>query len=123
MKIVRRGGKYIAYEAGSVVGQLRVYPTAIGAREQPITAIGGVEVVESHRRRGVMTRLYERAARDACRDGRPLASVERFAGAKSNDFWRKQVTKGRATKHRGQGYDGQTAYVLRCPVSDLSGLR
>jgi len=51
---------------------------------------------------GIGTKLYETAARTACKLGAPLASDSsrtRFSQA----FWEKQVTKGRATCMAGSG--------------------
>lgn len=64
-----------------------------------------------HQRRGVATKLYEAAARGACkRFGLPLSSdVDLQTG--SRGFWEKQVRKGRAH------YDADLErYVLSCPA-------
>jgi len=45
---------------------------------------------------GVGTKLYERAARVACQEGAPLSSDTRRTKY-SEQFWRKQAQKGRAT--------------------------
>lgn len=63
--------------------------------------------------RGIGTKLYEAAAAEACRHGRPLASDDNLRHA-SKSFWEKQVRKGRAT------FDGRR-YTLACPVTSLKG--
>jgi len=78
--------------------------------------VDGVYVDEPYQRRRIGTALYEKAAAEACRRGAPLASVSRSKGARSHDFWAKQLRKGRAKKR------GDT-YTLSCPApADLAGL-
>lgn len=85
--------------------------------------VTNVFVDESRRRQGIATKLYEAAAREACRRRGRLASTERNPGAHSNDFWRKQFVKGRAFEHVPRGTN-HAAYVLRdCPSPALDGVR
>jgi hypothetical protein len=71
-----------------------------------------IEVDAQRRRLGVGTRMYEVAAKMACKRGRALASdVTRFAGPKK--FWAKQLRKGRATEIEARG---SIAYMLTCPA-------
>lgn len=82
--------------------------------------VRGVNVIEPHRRKGIATELYERAAVEACRRRAPLASDERVRDAGSIQFWHKQIAKGRADvlSKRGGWEAGQPApiYSLRCPA-------
>lgn len=92
--------------------------------------IGYIEVDDVYQRRGLATKLYEAAAKEACRWLKsPLYSdYERSAAAQA--FWEKQVRKGRATCERpwgtraavGPAYDsiigrgGCWRYKLTCPA-------
>jgi len=83
--------------------------------------VESIMVWETLQRKGVATKLYEQAAKDACKKGARLVSRDRMPGAHSNDFWEKQHRKGRVEKH-GKGEDA--IYVLDCAhSSDLSGLK
>lgn len=88
------------------------------------------------RRRGLATKLYEAAARQACRERARLASIEREFGVHSTDFWKKQVAKGRAKRYsarytkyaqqygRARWSESQDTFILNdCsePI-DLSGV-
>jgi GNAT superfamily N-acetyltransferase len=88
--------------------------------------VAGVNVLESFRRQGLATKLYEAAAQEACRRRAPLASYERI-GDMSRHFWDKQMRKGRAVilSKRG-GYErGEKApiFSLTCPATSLKGSR
>jgi hypothetical protein len=75
------------------------------------------EVDFDRRRSGRMTRLYEIAAEDACRDGRRLVSdIIRSPFAEA--FWRKQRRKGRASCLR-RNSDGLYNNYLNNPFHDL----
>lgn len=89
--------------------------------------VEGVYVDDNYQRHGVGTRLYEAAAEFACANGATLASGQRLRGAHSNDFWRKQIAKGRATTlWRHPKFSRFNLIALRdCPTSghvDLSAL-
>ncbi len=89
--------------------------------------VGNVDVDVDRQRQGLATKLYEAAAAYACKNGGVLVSDDRLVDAKSNDFWWKQVQKGRA-RIVDNGYpDGEFVYkavVLDCKASaDLSGIR
>jgi GNAT superfamily N-acetyltransferase len=88
--------------------------------------VTGVNVLESFRRKGLATRLYEAAAGEACRRRAPLASRERVGGM-SRHFWAKQMRKGRAVvlSKRGGYESGDKAPVfsLTCPPTSLKGIR
>jgi hypothetical protein len=97
---IRVGNKKIAvpperiYTAQGGKAFLMVIPTTQTTRK------GWVKVSRSmvdfkHRRKGLMTRLYEVAAEEACQDGNRLVSdANRSAFAEA--FWRKQKRKGNA---------------------------
>jgi len=52
-------------------------------------------VLDDYQRRGIATRLYERAAAESCRRGGPLQS-DVIRSGESDSFWHKQWDKGRA---------------------------
>jgi hypothetical protein len=82
--------------------------------------VNNIHVEQAFRRKLVGTRLYELAASFACNRDLPLVSALRTEGAKSNDFWEKQLRKGRA-KIIGQ-IQGDPVYELDCgQADDLSG--
>lgn len=64
--------------------------------KQQLWFIGEVDTARAAQRKGLATRAYEALAAYVCRRGGVLISNGRLAGAHSNDFWRKQVQKGRA---------------------------
>lgn len=81
-----------------------------------------VEVDSAYQRHGYATKLYEALAQTACRKRMKLVSDTRVIGAKSHDFWAKQLRKGRA-KVVGENRYGPI-YELSCAhAGDLSGLR
>jgi len=93
--------------------------------KHPVLKVDEINVFAPFQRRGVATKLYEAAADLACEDGVQLASIYRLPWAKSNEFWAKQIAKGRATvwsrdpganRHRDQ-------IILNSCVRDLSGVR
>jgi len=69
-------------------------------KNDDVPMIGYIEVARTHRRRGLGTRLYVAAAKEACRWlCMPLHSdTARTANAQA--FWEKQARKGRATCER-----------------------
>lgn len=104
----------------------RITASRVDLRSRVVYRVGRVDVVESARRQGVATKLYEAAAAEACSRRGRLASTERNPGAHSIDFWEKQVRKGRADAFPIRGADAgrYTRYVLKdCKQRDLSGLR
>lgn len=84
-----------------------------------------IDVDVAGQRRGIGTKLYEKAAEFVCTRGGVLVSDDRVADAHSNDFWKKQVKKGRAVVRRNpinKSFDYATV-VLRCSkAKDLSGV-
>ena len=99
--------------------------------------VDDVQVLPTHRRKGIATKLYETAAAEACGRGARLASLERLSDAFSTQFWEKQVEKGRAIKLRPPRFcparqylskervaECFSRYVLKsCDIRDLSGLK
>lgn len=75
--------------------------------------VRNLKVLPDARRRGLATKLYERAAQKACADyGRSIASDDiRSAGAEG--FWQKQVSKGRARCVDKSGADYFDPYTDR----------
>lgn len=69
------------------------------------------------RRKGVATKLYEEAAKEACYRGGKLASTARVPLSYSNNFWEKQLIKGRASRK------GKTYIIETCPPPALNGSR
>ncbi len=96
-----------------------------GRGDARVRLVEHIRVNEVGRRRGIATKLYETAAKDACRAGEPLVSAYRVKDAHSNDFWAKQKRKGRATVV-GVRHDAGAkipVYALDCAKgTDLSGL-
>jgi GNAT superfamily N-acetyltransferase len=79
-----------------------------------------IRVHSAFRRRRVGTQLYQAAAHEACRQGRPLES-DRSLAINALRFWEKQVHKGRAVF---QADANRRTFLLRCPApADLSGRR
>lgn len=98
-----------AHYDGEIVGELNTQPMNYEGRK--VFAVVDIEVDDAYRRKGFATRMYEAAAKLACKAGRPLASdVTRFAGPRA--FWAKQVKRGHAEAIDARG--GQ-AFVLSCP--------
>lgn len=125
-----------ARRARSVVGELEAVPY----RGRLVAAY--IFVDADVRRCGVGTRLYELAAKQACKRGVPLVSdVARSAYAEG--FWAKQTAKGRARCVKPAaslskrppwvvdstsdddvpliGRGGCDHYELACPVTSLAG--
>jgi len=119
----RRELTFEYHEAGERQGDIRLRKVKRASRQ--VWEVAGVFIRASARRRGLGTKLYERAARAACESGAPLASTERVGEGMSDAFWEKQLRKGRASvlcKRCGTG--GQPVYVLSCPApSSLRGAR
>lgn len=112
--------------AGSLTAELEVerHPRFLPKGHAPVFTVDYIFVPASARRSGVATKLYEAAAREACKRGARLGSTCRERTAYSNDFWQKQYSKGRADMLAGMGCEGMAAYVLKsCDTHDLSGLR
>lgn len=84
--------------------------------------VAGVFVEYPYLRRGVATALYEAAAQKACRHGVRLTSMSRLDGAKSTDFWDKQVARGRAEKIFLPG-QRDAVYLLKNCETSLSSLK
>lgn len=86
-----------------------------------------IQVDDDHQRCGIATRLYEIAARAACKAGDNLAS-DTIRSDAAQAFWTKQVKKGRAKCGRktqpfyDKGKGGCAYFILtKCPVRSLAG--
>ena len=119
-----------AFRDGQSVGSLTAEleaersPRFFPRGHAPVFTVDYIFVPTAARRSGVATKLYEAAAKEACRRGARLGSTCRESGAYSHDFWRKQYEKGRADMLAGMGCEGMAAFVLKtCDTHDLSGLR
>lgn len=116
---VDTGGK-LSFEFVACVDGRRV-----GRIESTKRRGGGYRVAVIHvqapwRHQGVGTALYEAAAAEACRRRSRLFSDARNPNAFSNDFWEKQVEKGRAKVVGGNAK--MPTYALNkaeCPVPML----
>lgn len=124
------GTRYgFAFEAecdGQSCGRIEAHKKFGKVGGKVVYAVMRVDVDAEHRRKGVATKLYEAAANEACRRRGRLASVERNPGAHSTDFWKKQVTKGRAKEFpiRGADQERYSRYLLlNCPVVSLARFR
>jgi GNAT superfamily N-acetyltransferase len=99
----------------------------------PFWSIVNVEVNPAMQRQGIATRLYEAAAKEACRrDATPIGSNIRTLASPSNQFWAKQFAKGRAVRYSHMRWHGEygelfidhPTYVLRhCGITALDGTR
>lgn len=89
-----------------------------------VAKVVSIRVDEKWRREGIGTKLYEAAAKEACRKfKRPLAS-DRSRSSMADGFWEKQVRKGRAVCAQSREDGSCVFYRLKdCGVKDLSGLR
>lgn len=97
----------------------------------PFWSIVHVDVEPAFQRQGVATKLYEAAAKEACRRGAmPIGSNIRTLKSPSNQFWAKQFAKGRAARHTHMRWHGgygelfidHPTYILRdCSVTTLDG--
>jgi hypothetical protein len=82
-----------AYDAhGEELGYFELQPVQYG--RQKLMKVAFAEVTRPGE--GIGTKMYEQAARIACRARRPLAS-DKTRTKYSNGFWEKQASKGRAT--------------------------
>jgi hypothetical protein len=110
------------------VGALTVYWSYGGPDDGWAPRVTHVLVSASQQRCGVGTKLYEEAAKLACKEFKvPLQSDAERSGA-ADAFWQKQIKKGRArclqkTEKRYAddltpviGRSGCYRYVLTCPV-------
>lgn len=108
--------QYFEYtQRGKRVGAIHLAKVKRGGRM--VWTVRGINVLAEARRKGIGTKLWEHAAREACRLRAPLASDERVGSGASEAFWQKQLRKGRARvlcKRCGTG--GQPVYVLDCPA-------
>jgi GNAT superfamily N-acetyltransferase len=120
---------FAAYKDGEFAGSLTAEREVERSprympKDSAIFTVDYIRVMDFAKRTGIATKLYEAAAREACKRGARLASTCRIAGAYSNDFWKKQHAKGRAERIPKKGCDGMDVYVLSsCDSHDLSGLR
>lgn len=102
-----------------------------------LLSVGFIDVHPSMQRCGVATKLYERAASIACKEGGSPLRSDTERTAYSQGFWDKQVRKGRATcvEQTPQTYpagDSESVegrgnclyYKLKCPApKSLAGVR
>lgn len=97
-----------------------------------IRTVDSIETYGRNKRKGYGTKLYERAAKDACEAGEPLVSYLRLPDSASNAFWKKQHEKGRAVaagaykRFEKRGSEeimvSEPIYALQCGAhKDLSG--
>lgn len=100
---------YATCEDGERCGHLTATP------ERGLLMVQSIVVNEEHRRRGIGSRLYTFAAREACTRGTTLGSRYR-SSVMSEGFWAKQLRKGRAVK-RGDTFELTTP----CPTPMLDG--
>lgn len=127
------GGEVIAVEAidefGRQVGVMRAAPGRLGRWRdgKEVVRVHEIAVDRQHRRQGIGTRLYARAAALACHRFRlPLASNV-LRSDDSEAFWQRQVRKGRAECLQwpsGPAQEGKSCaeYILSCPPPrSLSG--
>jgi len=92
------------------------------ARGVKVWRVSSIDTEAAAQRKGLATRLYEEAAKHVCARGGVLISNNRLPGAKSQDFWWKQVQKGRA-RRVGEGEFVHASVVLDCAhAGDLSGV-
>jgi GNAT superfamily N-acetyltransferase len=86
-------------------------------------SVGLINVDRDLQRCGVGTRLYERAARIACKRGVKLRS-DTSRSNKAEAFWRKQERKGRVVCEKSYYGSGCEYYeIKKCPVKSLRGAR
>ncbi len=110
---------FVAVCAEDVCGGITVSEQTF--RGERVAKVEGIRVDATRRRTGIATKLYEAAHREACARGLRLASLERNPKAFSNDFWHKQVAKGRATE---VATPGGAAYVINgCDVTSLARIK
>lgn len=117
-------GRRYELKQGACTATLETYPHD----DLDVVAVSTIEVSpESCQRTGLGTKLYERAAKDACKlDRKPLAS-DTIRSRAAGGFWEKQRRKGRASLLEDAGdddVDGGTRFVLMCPApTSLAGRR
>lgn len=92
---------------GRKVGRLDTY-----LNERDALTVGVIEVDKAYRRSRIGTRLYEAAAREACRQGKVLGS-DSLRSPFAEAFWLKQIERGRA---RCVGSGGDTFEAHRAPA-------
>lgn len=100
------------------------YSRAYGLRTpRPLWFVGEVDTEERAQRQGIATRAYEALAKYVCRQGGLLVSNARLADAYSNDFWQKQLRKGRArvVEKHGDAFVHATVLLDCRHAGDLSG--
>lgn len=100
-------------------GSIKAFKTKAGGKT--VYTVRDIYVDAKSRRQRLGTRLYEAAAREACRRRSRLASTGRLDNAFSHDFWAKQERKGRAKRINRRGQ--QPIFILDCPVTSLDGIR
>lgn len=92
--------------------------------------VSGIDVVESQRRKGFATKLYQEAARIAGQHGLAICSdIPGALDSRAEAFWEKQVRAGRAfweipggPENEDRNYDFGR-YVLKMPAPESLGRR
>lgn len=119
VKVRRVSGQRGAFEvcAWSRGRKLDIGCVVVGrAKDKKTFRVQWSWVLDEYRRRRVATKLYRRAAHEACKRGAPLCSdTER--SVMSNSFWKKQFAKKRATwvpRFYFRLFGGR--FCLRCPA-------
>jgi GNAT superfamily N-acetyltransferase len=126
--VIENVGKEEGFRVGCVTPDGRMIGSLIASKyteqgtRDDYFFVGDIAVHPEFRRLKIATRIYEEAAKEACKRGLPLASYYR-SGHRSQAFWEKQIRKGRAkavsdTRGRasvGRGLQPAPLYVLPCP--------
>ena len=126
LKIVEQSGTPTSFSLvaecnGQKCGYLDAKKIKVGGRVA--YTVSYVSVSDDFQRRGIGTKLYEAAHAKACARRARLASTERHSWAKSNDFWNKQVCRGRAEVYAGKHPDTPVFVLKSCDIQSLSGLK
>jgi len=112
----KRGFCAIADDGGNDIG---LVCAAVPGRRKAF-AVFSTEIDASYRKQGIATKLYEMAAKEACKRGMPLHS-DVLRSEMIEPFWAKQARKKRARlvkykrKIAGHEVTGDY-YALRCPA-------
>lgn len=103
------------FNVGAIVGGESVgilSARVLGAdSDDPLWVVSDVHVDRDHRRQGLGTALYEKAAAEAERRGGRLASISRVS-EESIGFWQKQLAAGRVDKVETD-YDEEPVLALK----------
>jgi len=117
--LAQEGGdneEFRAYCDGTSCGLLKVQS------RDGFVEVSSIAVISAFQRQHVATRLYEAAHRWSCNRGKTLISTTRIARAHSNDFWDKQLRKGRAVVIEDNDEPHNRKIAIRnCDVFSLDG--